>query len=258
MQRSHNGKISHVKGAPLSRSYRSIDLGHDSDGELLLTYQRCDAGRACKILWNDLDGRRATYRRLALPGCEVTTVPAQWRTRVAYGLFCSGSAANRRRSGLYVKSGSRAPRRLSLPRDAVRFGADEIGPVDLRSTRVAAVAADIYEYSFSQTVGGRDMWSFLAAASEGESDAHARGLALGRGNVQWTLTNATHTGDPNETIIFRLEGSCLQLERLVSPVDSQEFRATDLAVDGTTMYLLVPGVGIVTHEFAPAATPTCE
>ena len=44
--------------------------------------------------------------------------------------------------------------------------------------RVAAVYADIYEFAVVQTVTGSDRHSVLVAASEGESDEHARGLAL--------------------------------------------------------------------------------
>ncbi|HEV2059462.1 MAG TPA: hypothetical protein VGR11_08890, partial [Solirubrobacteraceae bacterium] len=216
MQRTPDGTISVVKGTREARDYRHVDLGRDRDNRLLLTYLRCDLGGPCQALWNDLDGRRATFRNLALPGCRVDTAPAQWRTRIAYGLFCSGSAANRKRSGLYVKSGSRQPVRLPRPKDAVRFGITNIADVDLRSTRVAAVAADIYEYSFSQTTAGKDMRSALLAASEGESDAHVRGIALGRANVHWTLVNSIHVGDPNEATIFRQQGDCLQRERLVS------------------------------------------
>jgi hypothetical protein len=247
MQRTRDGVVAPVEGTREARSYRSIDLGHDSDGALRLTYLRCDTGSACKALWNDLDGRRATFRKLTLPKCAISTAPAWWRTRIAYGLDCTGSAANRRRTGLYVKSGSRAPRRLPLPRDAVRFGVNRIESVDLRATRVAAVAADIYEYAFSESVNGTGMSSFLAAASEGDSDEHARGLALGSGATQC---------DPRETLIFRLDGDCLRRERIATPPDG-DFAATDLAVDGTTLYLLVPGTGIVTHAFAPAATPSC-
>jgi hypothetical protein len=257
MQRTPDGTIAVVKGTREARDYRHVDLGRDSDGKLRLTYLRCDAGGPCQALWNDLDGRRATFRNLALPGCRVDTAPAQWRTRIAYGLFCSGSAANRKRGGLYVKRGSRRPVRLPRPADAVRFGIRNIADVDLRATRVAAVAADIYEYSYSQTTAGRDMASALVAASEGESDAHVRGIALGRANVHWTLTNSIHVGDPNEATIFRQQGECLQRERLVSAPASDEFLATYLAADETTMYLVVPGTGIVVHTFTPDPTLTC-
>jgi hypothetical protein len=256
MQRTPDGAVAPVKGTREARSYRSIDLGHDSDGALRLTYLRCDTNTACKALWNDLDGRRATFRTLTLPKCAISTAPSWWRTRIAYGLDCTGSAANRRRTGLYVKNGTHAPRHLPLPKDAVKFGVDRIESVDLRATRVAAVAADIYEYAFSESVNGTGMASFLAAASEGDSDESARGLALGSGGAQWTLTDAEHAGDPRETLIFRLAGGCLRRERIATSPDG-EFAATDLAVDGTTLYLLVPGTGIVTHDFTPDPTPSC-
>jgi hypothetical protein len=256
MQRTPDGVVAPVKGTREARSYRSIDLGHDSDGALRLTYLRCDTTSSCKALWNDLDGRRATFRKLTLPKCAISTAPAWWRTRIAYGLDCTGSAANRRRTGLYVKNGSRAPQRLPLPKDAVKFGVDRIESVDLRATRVAAVAADIYEYVFSERVDGTGMSSFLAAASEGDSDEHARGLSLGSGGTLWALRDAEHANDPKETIVFRVVDDCLRLERMTTPADG-DFAATDLAVDGTTVYLLVPATGIVTHTFAPDPIPSC-
>ncbi|MDQ3722362.1 MAG: hypothetical protein M3376_04695 [Actinomycetota bacterium] len=257
VQRAPDGTISAVTGTRQARDYRAVDLGRDSDGKLRLTYLRCDAAGPCQALWNDLDGRRASFRILALPGCQVDTAPAQWRTRIAYGLYCTGSA-NRKNSGLYVKRGSRKPVRLPRPKDAVKFAITNIADVDLRSNRVAAVAADIYEYSFSQTVAAKDMWSAFVAASEGDSDAHVRGIALGRANVHWTLTNAIHVGDPGEAIIFRQQGACLQRERLVSAPGAEGFVATGLAVDENTMYLIVPGMGIVTHTFTPDPTLTCD
>jgi hypothetical protein len=256
MQRTPDGVVAPVKGTREARWYRSIDLGHDSDGALRLTYLRCDTTSSCKALWNDLDGRRATFRKLTLPKCAISTAPSWWRTRIAYGLDCKGSAANRRRTGLYVKNGSRAPKRLPLPKDAAKFGVNKIESVDLRATRVAAVAADIYEYAFSESVNGTGMSSFLAAASEGDSEESARGLSLGSGGTLWALTDAEHSDDPKQAIVFRVVDDCLRLERMSTPSDGA-FAATDLAVDGTTLYLLVPGTGIVTHEFAPAATPSC-
>ena len=257
MQRTPDGTISAVEGTRVARDYRGIDLGRDSDGDLLLTYLRCDADTACQALWNDLDGRRATYRNLTIPNCHVSTAPSQWRTRIAYGLGCTGSARNRKLTGLYVKSGSRKPVRLPRPKDAVKFGIMDVGSADLRGDRVAATAVDIYQYSYVVSTGGSVLRSFLAAASEGDSDAHARGLAIESTSLSWTLTNHEHAGDPLETLIFRQAGGCLQRERLVSPEGSQEFLATDLAADAGTLYLLVPGTGIVTHAFAPEATPAC-
>jgi hypothetical protein len=260
MQRTPDGTVAAVKGARAARWYRSIDLGRDSDGGLLLTYLRCDATTSCQALWNDLDGRRATFRRLAPRNCAVSTAPSQWRTRIAYGLDCGGPAANRKLTGLYVKNGSRSPTRLPRPKDAVKFGVSQIESVDLRGTRVAAVAADIYEYSFSESVAGTDMRSFFAAASEGDSDENARGLAIQSASTHWTLTDAEHAGDPAEAIIVRQAGACSMRERLVSPPSpdaSAPFEAIDLAVDGATLYLVKPGTGIVTHTFAPEPTLSC-
>ena len=258
MQRAADGTISAVKGAPESRNYRSIDLGRSRSNTLVLTYLRCDTSRACKPISDDLAGHRATFSKLTRPGCTVNAGPSQWRNRIAYGLFCTGSTANQKRTGLYVKADGRSPVRLGLPKDAVKFGIRTIESVDLRGTRVAAVVADIYEYSFSQTTAGKDLRAFFAAASEGESDASARGLAIQSNSAWWTLTNASHSGDPNETIIHREFGvGCSQVERLTSPPDV-EFRANDLAVDGPVLYLLVPGVGIVTHTIGPEVPAACE
>lgn len=257
MQRAPDGTISAVEGAPASRNYRQIDLGRSRSNKLVLTYLRCDRGQACKPISDDLAGHRATFSKLTRPGCTVNAGPSQWRNRIAYGLFCTGSTANRKRTGLYVKSDRRAPRRLGLPKDALKFGIRTIESVDLRGTRVAAVVADVYEYSFSQTTAGRDLRAFFAAGSEGESDASARGLAIQSSAAWWTLTNASHTGDPNETIIHReFGGGCSQVERLTSPPDA-EFLATDLAVDGPVLYLLVPGTGIVTHTIGPESPAVC-
>ena len=257
MQRIPDGTISAVKGAPEARSYPSIDLGRDSDGKLLLTYKRCDTARSCKVLWNDLDGRRATFRNLTPPGCTLSTAPSQWRTNVAYGLFCTRNGkADNARGGLYVKAKGKAPRHLPRPKDAIRFGARAIDDVDLRGTRVAALAAGVYEYAFSQSLTGRRMWTLFAAASEGDSSADARGVALGTGGALWTLTDAEHLDDPKQSVIFRLVGTCLRIENIQTP-SSGDYAATGLAVDGGTLYLIVPGAGIVTHEFTPGPKPSC-
>jgi hypothetical protein len=257
MKRTSDGTIAKVKGAPVARSYPSIDLGHNSDGDLLLTYKRCDTASSCKVLWNDLDGRRATFRGLTPSGCTLSTTVSQWRTNLAYGLACTRNGkADNARTGLYVKAKGRSPRHLPRPKDAVKFGARSIDAVDLRGSRVAAIAADIYEYAFSQSLTGTSMWTLFAAASEGDGDAHAPGLALGSGATQWSLTDAEHLDDPKETIIFRVVGTCTRLERIQTP-STGDYAATDLAVDGDTLYLLVPGVGIVTHVFTPDLTPTC-
>jgi hypothetical protein len=254
MRRTAAG-VSRVPGAPPARAYRSIDLGLDGRGGLVLTYLRCETASRCVARRDDLEGARRSVPGLALPRCSLSTAPALWRTRAAYGLECRrGRIFDARRSGLYVKTGNGAPRRLPLPADAVRFGANLVKAVDLRGTRVGAVAAEIYEYAFSETVTGRERRSFLAAASEGDSDAHSRGVSLGAGGTLWTLVDSQHVGDPNQAIIFRLAGSCLEHEALANPAGPDQesgFRATGIAVDGGTLYLVVPGAGIVTHAFAP-------
>lgn len=240
MKRTPGGTVSRVPGAPAAKAYRSLDLGRDASNRLVLTYQRCSTASRCVARSDDLRGHRRSLDRLAPAGCTLSTAPAVWRSRTALGLHGRG-----RGPGLYVKTGGGAPKRQPLPKDAVRFGVSEITSVDVRGTRAAAVAADIYEYAFT---GSR---SFLAAASEGESDEHTVGLALGPGGVLWTLTDAVHTGDPNEAVISRLGPDCLQWERVKSAPNAQDFRAVDVAVDGDALYLAVPGTGIVTHEFTP-------
>ena len=252
MQRGADGTIAPVQGAPESRNYRSVDLGRSRSNTLVLTYLRCDTSASCKPISDNLAGRRVTFAKLTRPGCTVNAGPSQWRRNLAYGLFCTGSAANRKRTGLYRKADGAPPQRLALPKDAVKFGIRSIESVDLRGTQVAAVVADVYEYSFSQTLAGKGLRSFFAAGSEGDSDESARGLAIESRSAWWTLTNASHAGDPNETIIHRQFGACSQVERLTSSPDV-DFLATDLAVDGPTLYLLVPGTGIVIHTVGMAS-----
>lgn len=257
MQRDAVGVISPVKGAPESRSYRAIDLGRSRRNRTVLTYLRCDAGTTCKALSDDLAGHRASFRQLTLPHCSVTAGPSQWRNRIAYGLTCTGSTKNRKLSGLYVKRDGRKPVRQRRPHDAIRFGITNVGSVDLRGTRVAATASDIYEYSYVAAVGGKVLRSSLAAASEGDSDEHARGLSLESAATSWTLTDAEHAGDPLQAIIFRQAGNCLRLERLISGPDSSEYIATDIAADDGALYLLVPSLGIVNHSFTADPTVSC-
>jgi hypothetical protein len=235
-----------VQVAPKPASaYRSIDLGRDAGGKLVLTYLRCRTFSHCTAYRDDMNGRRKVFKGLARPGCALSTAPAVWGKHLAYGLGCRKQG----RSGVYVDG-----RRLPLPKDAKKFGVDEITSVDLRGNRVAAIASDIYSYAFVQTLAGKQRRSFMAAASEGDSDQHALGLALGTGNQLWALTDAEHAGDPNQAVIYRQAGGCFEYETLANaPGPDQEtgYRASDLAVDGNTLYLVVPGTGIVTHTFTP-------
>lgn len=254
MRRTPTGPA-RVNGTTEARAYRSIDLGRGPHGGLVLTYWRCVPATHCVAYRDDLRGHRSVFRGLALRRCVLSTAPALWGRRAAYGLSChKGKTYDGGRSGLYVKRGGQPARRLKLPAPAVKFGSTDIASVDLLGTRVAAVAADIYEYAFTESVAGQGLHSYLAAASEGESDEHARGLALGSGGRMWTLVDYEHTGDPNQAVLHRLTGNCLESERMVTaagPDDQSGFRAVDVAVDGTVVYLVVPGTGVVRHAFAP-------
>ncbi len=259
MQRSPDGTVAPVKGATTA-TYRSIDLGHNAGGELVLTYLRCAGNRSCVAISDDLAGHRVSYKRLVPKRCALTTAPSRWGSRVAYGLLCTKltgkpNVHDAKRSGLFVRKNSAAPKRLRLPKDAVRFGADLVSRVDLRGTIVGATASDIYSYAFAQTVNGSNLRSSFAAASEGESDEQVVGQSLGAGGVLWTLVDAVHTGDPNQARISRLvQGDCADTESMSSPAEQESFRAEALAVDGSTLYLYVPGTGIVTHTFSPTFT----
>jgi hypothetical protein len=241
-----------VPGVPEARSYRSLDLGRDVEGDLVLTYLQCSSPSRCVALRDDLGGHHAGIKGLRPKGCTWSAAPAIWRARMAYGLDCKSA----KRTGLYVKKTGSSARKLPLPKDANRFGSRHIGYVDLRGTRVAAAAQDIYEYAFSETVNGTGIVSILAAASEGDSDEHIRGLSLGNGNALWTLVDSEHVGDPNQAVIHRVTASdCSSRELLANapgPDEESGYRATGMAVDGDDAYLVVPGTGIVRHDFAPA------
>src|SRR4051794_32288639 len=100
--------------APRARAYRTIDLGRNARGKLVLTYLRCRTFSHCTAFRDDLHGHRSAFRGLAPHGCSLSTAPAVWGRRLAYGLGCRRAS----RSGLYVNG-----RRMALPRDAVRYGA---------------------------------------------------------------------------------------------------------------------------------------
>jgi hypothetical protein len=236
---------------PEAKAYRTIDLGRDANGQLVLTYLRCKTFSHCTAFRDDLAGHRRAFKGLAPRGCALSTAPAMWGRHLAYGLGCRKSG----RSGLYVDG-----HRFRLPKEVRRYGTDEITSVDLRGDQVAAVAEDIYGYAFSGTRAGTRRHSYFISASEGDSDEHTRGLALSAGGSLWSLVDAEHAGDPNEAVIYKGAGPCLQHESLETPAGPDQessYRAIDLAMDGATLYLVVPGTGIVMHEFTPVATPSC-
>jgi hypothetical protein len=260
MQRGADGSVAPVQGAPTAY-YQSLDLGHDGNGKLVLTYVRCSGTKNCKGYSDDLAGHRNSYKKLVPAHCSLTTAPSRWLDRVAYGLECTKAGGKARvhdakNSGLFVRKGAGAAKHLPLPKDAKKFGIDIVHWVDLRGTNVGAVVSDVYSYAFRQTVNGTHLRSDFVAASEGDSDANVVGLSLAAGARLWTLVDSLHAGDPNEAAIDRINSTCADFERIVGPAgpneqDSYPYEA--MAVDGDTVYLFVPGTGIVRHDYVPTS-----
>jgi hypothetical protein len=98
------------------------------------------------------------------------------------------------------------------------------------------------------------MQSARVATSEGDGDERAAALALGTTSTLWTLTESSHAGDPNSARVTRVAAGCQTWETMTNPSGPHEadgYPATALAADGPTVYLVVPGTGIVTHAFTP-------
>jgi len=260
MRRDANGNVARVKGAPGVFSYGRVDLGRDARGRLVLTYLRCATpDSSCTALRDDLRGHRSSLSDLAVKGCEFTSAPVLWGARVAYGLQCAGDVAVTRRSGLYVKRGTAPAKRLRVPATLPARVRNPlfVGSVDLRAERVAAVV-DGDALTFSQDADATRLRSFRASLGSGPRPA--RGLALGRDGTHWALSTdddayAAGLGLPASTVIYKQTATCLQRETITLPAG--RLAATDIAVDDTTLHLIVPGVGIVTHDFKPDATPPC-
>ena len=257
MQRSPDGTVARVPGAPEAESYRSTDLGRDPQNRPVLTYQRCTDGSSCKTLQDDLQGTRRSVRGLAPTRCSLSTAPALWRGTAAYGLICRtrSRAFDARRSGLHVRTPGGRIRRLAPPPEARRTGSAAITSVDLRGTRVAAVAADVAAWAFTSDTRGRGQRGYLAGSSEGETDQRVPGLGLGARGVLWTLTQSTSGDAPFTSIISRLgAGACLERQTLVDPAGGGgegEFPLADLAADGEELLVVQTGTGVVRHTFAP-------
>jgi hypothetical protein len=256
MERTPTGVIVPVAGAAPAFRYVSPDLGRDRAGRLVLTYSRCNGtpGRVrCVSRRDDLRGHSASFPGLAPKGCTVGPV-AVWRARTAYSLFCvRAGRVDDPRSGLYVKSGTRAARRLALPAGIVKARLPELDSIDLRGRRVGGIACDcdISFHAFAEDLDGRNGISFPVAASDGDSSGDAPGLALGPAGTLWALA-VDQGGGSTETSIMRASGTrCIQSERLVSPPGDERPAAVDLAVDGQALYLASPGIGITEHQFAP-------
>lgn len=285
MRRTAAGTVSRVKGAPTG-AYPSIDLGRDAAGKLVLTYLRCVTARTCSA-WSDrLDGRRTRFTKLAPKRCALTTAPSRWLSRVAYGLACTKRTAasyesdhDARRSGLFVRRGAGAARRLALPNVSapepeVGFTID-VRWVDLRGTTVAAAlnvpGMYVSSTTYTQTVVGKRLRSSdLGAGGSGEeierADAHLESLTLGSGGVLWTFhATPPFEGAPGSATINRgftcargtfscADGSSCPdvvdaLPNLIGANQPGGGVPTAMAVDGSTIYVAVPGTGIVIHDF---------
>lgn len=57
-------------------------------------------------------------------------------------------------------------------------------------------------------------------------------------------------------VVHALDGDCRRTEVLTAAAGVESFPATDVAADAGTLYLLLPGTGIVAHDFRPSG-PAC-
>ena len=249
----HSGGVTkRVKDAPRA-NYRSIDLGHDRKGKLVLTYRRCGQTK-CVPIQDNLKGRRSSFKKLTLKRCELTTAPAMWGARIAYGLLCRkpNNVTDPKRTRVYVKTGAGTPRRLRSPTNDF---ARRITSVDLRRNRVAAVADGVADFAFRQKVDATELRSLQVGLAQGDSGSFAKGVSLGTGSAMWALSSTEPVGKPVGATIFKVLGDCYRSEVLPTPFSDPDKQrivpALDIAVDGTTVYLAVSGVGIVKHEFVP-------
>lgn len=256
--RQPDGTLGPVPGAP-SRPYRSVDLGHDASGNLVLTYIRCDDGVHCKAYVDDLAGNRRSFQSLTPTRCELSSAPSRWGSRTAYGLLCDKPTGppnvfDASRSGLFVRTGSGTPKRLRAPAGTTRW----VNRVDLRGTIVGAVAPSNESRAFTQTVDATQLRSMKITDNQGETDDwQTMGMALGSGARLWTLVvESQEEGDDVTQRISRLgPGSC-EVEAFpvaVDPITREPaipFGA--LAVDANTLYVDTSN-GIATRAFTPAA-----
>jgi hypothetical protein len=260
MQRSADGTIAPVAGTTEAVGYRSIDLGRDAKGKLVLTYERCSLRPKCVAVRDDLAGHRSTFKDLVPANCALSTAPAVWGTRIAYGVACftrknGEKIADNRRTGLYVRTGSGAPKRLATPKLATKVGAYDVTSVDLRGKNVVALYADIAHVAVLERVNGATPVAFRTGASEGDTDQRTIGLALAGTTRLFALTTSFYAGDPAQTVLHRQTSACRDYQTLTAPAgpDSEnDYPAVDIAADGDVVYLVDPDVGIVTHTYTPS------
>ena len=254
IQRAPDGSVAPVAGAPHG-DYRAIDLGHDATGALMITYIRCDGAGHCRAFSDDLHGRRVTFKHLTPKRCELTTAPARWGSRVAYGLSCSKlhgppHVYDAGRSGLFVRSGAGAPKKLRAPKRGYAYA----NWADLRGTTVGAIAAGNQSIAYSQRVDGSRLRRMQITDNQGETDDYSiDGMELGGGGALWTLvTDSEEEGDMVTQELSSLGASACDMQVIpivTDPNTHQPDLAGDaLAVDGDTVYL-TRGAAILTHAF---------
>lgn len=258
MKRTPDGTVSPVVGAPQA-IYRSVDLGRDAAGRLVLTYIRCSDFMSCRAYIDDLAGRRVSFKQLAPKHCRLTTAPARWGSRVAYGLTCRKlhgppHVFDPIRSGLFVRKGDGAPKRLRIPADAV----NHVNRVDLRKTIVGAVSQGNRSYAFSQTVNATQMRSMRITNKDELEAFQIVGMSLGAHGRLWTLVIASHFEAETVRQVISRRGTTVCEERRYLSV-SPDFgpvtlvnRASSIAVDDHTVHLAT-AAGVVTHQFSPTS-----
>jgi hypothetical protein len=254
MMRAPDGTVSALN-SPVS-GYRDVDLGRDSDGKLIATYARCTTPSKCIYLWDDLDGRRASFSHLPFKDCELSTTPARWRTRVVFGLGCfkrvkGKKVADNARSGLYYRQGTGKRIRLTAPKAVRAAGADSVTSVDIRGTNVAAVYADIAAYAVLRGVAaGSPAVAIRVGSSEGDTDQRARNVVLASTTTLFALTDSSYGGEPAQSIVNRQTAQCHDYQVLTGPSED-ESPLLDLTAEGQTEYAVTPGVGITTFDYKP-------
>lgn len=254
MMRAPDGTVTAVN-APEAAHYRNLDLGRDADGRLLATYARCTAPARCVHLWDDLDGRRASFRHLPYRDCELSTTPARWRARVVFGLACFERVDGRKvsdgaRSGLYYRKGTGPRIRLSAPK-RLRGAGYGITAVDIRGTNVAAVYSDIAAYAVLRGVrAGSPATALRVGSSEGDTDQHTVALSMAATTTLFTLTQSFYGGDPARSILHRQTANCDDYQVLTGASEQQP-PILDLSAEGQTEYVVTPGVGVTTHDYRP-------
>ena len=254
--RQPDGTFAPLPGAPVS-TYRAVDLGHDGAGDLVLTYIRCDDGTNCRAFSDNLAGHRVMFQHLTSTRCDLTSAPARWRTRTAYGMACDKltgppNVFDPSRSGLFVKTGSGAPKRMRLPSGSPRF----VDYADLRGTVVAGVAPSNESDAFTQNVDTTQLRSMQITDNQGETDSWSvMSMALGSSSRLWTLVlESQEEGDDVTQRISRLTPTSCRVEHVPALVDPDTQQTTlqfgALAVDANTLWLDTAS-GAITPPFNP-------